>query len=103
LRVDREIGGLGAAQIRIENETALIGMLEEHHAHRGPALGIGGGERHRGRFRFAAAGGFIEPRSELGNRVGHVMTQGWAIGPERGIHFLPDLDPGQSAGGPNRS
>ena len=66
-----EVGGLGALQVGIEDEAALVGVLEQHHAHRGAPPGVGRGQGHGGGLLQAAPLRVVEPGLELDEGIGH--------------------------------
>ena len=57
-RVAVELAGLPASVVREEHEAAGIDAFEQHHARRGTAFAIGGGQGHRG-----GVGGLRFPRA----------------------------------------
>lgn len=68
--VGAEVGGLGAFEIRVENEAAGVAGLQQHHAHARPAGGVGGGEGHGGGIVGLSGLGGGEPFLEEGERGG---------------------------------
>ena len=72
VRVRREFAALAAVVVGEEAEATGVEAAEQDDAGRGPAVGSGGGERHRLGFGDAGRDGGVVPRRELENRVaGH--------------------------------
>src|SRR4051794_5185267 len=59
-RIFRKFAGLATAQVRVEDEAARIGLLQEHEAHGGPPLTIGAGQRDALGGKHLALGGACE-------------------------------------------
>src|SRR5690606_14553245 len=64
-----ELPRLAAAQVRADDEAALVDTLEQDHPHRGPALRVGGGERHRIGKRPPLRLRAPQRRGEAGDRI----------------------------------
>lgn len=60
---------LGALEIRVEHETALVEIFQQHHAHIGQAVRIDGGKRQRVRIVRFAPFCFGEPLRKQAERV----------------------------------
>ena len=64
-----ELGALRAFGVRVEDEAARVGRLDQHHAHVRQAVRIDGGERRGVRIARLACLGCLEPGVEKPKRL----------------------------------
>ena len=64
-----QLPSLLTVDIRVEDESAFIEALHQHHAHVGQSVGIDGGERHCGRVAWLACFCLLEPGGKQPQRL----------------------------------
>ena len=68
-RVGIELAALGAFHVGVEDEAALVGALEQHHAGIGQPVGIDGRQRHGGRIARFGLGCVGQPGGKQPKRL----------------------------------
>jgi len=86
--ISRELRSLGALEIGVEDESALIEMLQQHHADIGMSGTVCRGERHGIRIVRLAALGFRVPLTEqrewlIGRRMGNFVRLAAHLSPAK--------------------
>lgn len=92
VRVLRQLPGLAGVVVRVEDETLLVVLLEQHRARTGPPLGVRRGDDHRVRLVHRAVHGglrgLLEPTGELVHgmrgQIGLDEPLGAIVGTHRG-------------------